>query len=350
MKTKKGALAGVLFGMLMMLMSTVSNGQSINDIVKRGKVLIGVNSGAPPFSFVDEKGVAMGYDVDTANLFGKYLGVPVEIVPFTTPARIPALEAGKVGSWVWDIRSGEVACNDMFRRMYGLSEAAKVRVEDVLGATHAADRARVEGGSVEGGSQVVHSGDHCGRGVPDRCGHATGQRDQKRRHEQESRGRSRRDDGQAGGLKPHPHELRRNDEMRTSDDHPSRRGDQGRREDHPRHESIDGGVTSSRFHEPRGRATPQRPAPHTDDRSERDAEPHRHDRQQAECHRGVQYARRVTRAFHLGADAENTPQREHTRDDQTGPRSIHHELHVRPHLATVLPVAAYAAKRHFFTG
>lgn len=96
MKTKKGALAGVLFGMLMMLMSTVSNGQSINDIVKRGKVLIGVNSGAPPFSFVDEKGVAMGYDVDTANLFGKYLGVPVEIVPFTTPARIPALEAGKV--------------------------------------------------------------------------------------------------------------------------------------------------------------------------------------------------------------------------------------------------------------
>ncbi|NGM88145.1 transporter substrate-binding domain-containing protein [Parapusillimonas sp. SGNA-6] len=96
MKTKKGALAGVLFGMLMMLMSAVSNGQSINDIVKRGKVLIGVNSGAPPFSFVDEKGAVMGYDVDTAHLFGKYLGVPVEIVPYTTPARIPALEAGKV--------------------------------------------------------------------------------------------------------------------------------------------------------------------------------------------------------------------------------------------------------------
>jgi polar amino acid transport system substrate-binding protein len=96
MKTKKGALAGVLFGTLMMLMSAVSNGQSINDIVKRGKVLIGVNSGAPPFSFVDEKGAVMGYDVDTAHLFGKYLGVPVEIVPYTTPARIPALEAGKV--------------------------------------------------------------------------------------------------------------------------------------------------------------------------------------------------------------------------------------------------------------
>jgi polar amino acid transport system substrate-binding protein len=93
---KKIALAGVLLGTLMMVASAVSNAQSINDIVKRGKVLIGVNSGAPPFSFVDEKGKAMGYDVDTAALFGKYLGVPVEIVPYTTPARVPALEAGKV--------------------------------------------------------------------------------------------------------------------------------------------------------------------------------------------------------------------------------------------------------------
>lgn len=96
MKAKKGALAGVLFGMLLMLVTTISTAQSVSDIVKRGKVLIGVNSGAPPFSYVDEKGVAMGYDVDTANLFGKYLGVPVEIVPYTTPSRIPALEAGKV--------------------------------------------------------------------------------------------------------------------------------------------------------------------------------------------------------------------------------------------------------------
>jgi PAS domain S-box-containing protein len=54
------------------------------------------------------------------------------------------LEAGKVGSWVWDVRSGEVACNDMFRRMYGLAEAETVHVGDVLGATHPLDRAMVE--------------------------------------------------------------------------------------------------------------------------------------------------------------------------------------------------------------
>lgn len=54
------------------------------------------------------------------------------------------LEAGKVGSWVWDVRSGEVACNDMFRRMHALPEGSTIYVEDVLGATHALDRPRVE--------------------------------------------------------------------------------------------------------------------------------------------------------------------------------------------------------------
>jgi two-component sensor histidine kinase len=56
------------------------------------------------------------------------------------------LEAGKVGSWVWDIRSGEVACNDTFRRMYELPEAGPIRVEQVLEATHPADRATVQAG------------------------------------------------------------------------------------------------------------------------------------------------------------------------------------------------------------
>lgn len=56
------------------------------------------------------------------------------------------LEAGKVGSWVWDVRTGEVTCNDMFRRMYALSETGTIRVEDVLEATHPADREVVQAG------------------------------------------------------------------------------------------------------------------------------------------------------------------------------------------------------------
>ena len=70
--------------------------QSVADIVSHGKIRVGVNTGAPPFDQIDSHGNPVGYDVDVANLIGKYLGVPVEIVPLASAARIPALEAGKV--------------------------------------------------------------------------------------------------------------------------------------------------------------------------------------------------------------------------------------------------------------
>lgn len=70
--------------------------QTPGEIISRGTVRIGVNSGAPPFSLVDAQGKTVGYDVDTANLFAKYLGVKAEIIPYTTAARIPALESSKV--------------------------------------------------------------------------------------------------------------------------------------------------------------------------------------------------------------------------------------------------------------
>src|SRR4029077_234626 len=62
----------------------------------RGKIIIGTVTGAPPFGTIDEKGNPAGYDIDVANLIGKYLGVQVEIQPQTTAARIPALQAHKV--------------------------------------------------------------------------------------------------------------------------------------------------------------------------------------------------------------------------------------------------------------
>ncbi|MFA5663482.1 transporter substrate-binding domain-containing protein [Castellaniella sp.] len=95
MKPIKNIALGAMVAAVMLIMSAAANAQSINDIVKRGKVLIGVNSGAPPFSFVDTDGTPRGLDVDLANLIAEYIGVPAEISTYTTAARIPALEAGK---------------------------------------------------------------------------------------------------------------------------------------------------------------------------------------------------------------------------------------------------------------
>lgn len=54
------------------------------------------------------------------------------------------LEAGNVGSWIWDIRTGEVVCNDMFRRMYQLPESGTIQFEQVLNTVHPIDRPAIE--------------------------------------------------------------------------------------------------------------------------------------------------------------------------------------------------------------
>lgn len=73
-----------------------ASAQTVSEIIKRGKVKIGVLVGAPPMGAVDATGNPVGYDADTATLVAKYLGVPAELIALEPPARIPALETGKV--------------------------------------------------------------------------------------------------------------------------------------------------------------------------------------------------------------------------------------------------------------
>lgn len=44
------------------------------------------------------------------------------------------LEAGHVGSWVWDIPTGAITCNDIFRRMFRLDPIAPVHVDALFAA------------------------------------------------------------------------------------------------------------------------------------------------------------------------------------------------------------------------
>lgn len=62
-------------------MTAEAGAVTLNDIISRGTVRIGVLTGAPPMGMVDEKGNPTGYDVDVANLIAGYLSLPVELVP-----------------------------------------------------------------------------------------------------------------------------------------------------------------------------------------------------------------------------------------------------------------------------
>jgi polar amino acid transport system substrate-binding protein len=73
-----------------------SKAQTIDDIIKRGKIVVGVNTTTPIFGLMGQDGQPEGYDPDVARLIGKYLGVQVEFVPVTGANRIPYLLTGRV--------------------------------------------------------------------------------------------------------------------------------------------------------------------------------------------------------------------------------------------------------------
>lgn len=94
---RKIRIAGVALGLAAgALLANGAAAQTVAEIVTRGKVRVGVLIGAPPYGSVDSQGNPIGYDMDVTNLVSKYMGVPVEVTQLTPPARIPALEAGKV--------------------------------------------------------------------------------------------------------------------------------------------------------------------------------------------------------------------------------------------------------------
>ncbi|MBO0601273.1 transporter substrate-binding domain-containing protein [Sporosarcina sp. E16_3] len=69
---------------------------ALQNVAKNKKLVIGMSPGYFPFDMKDPKGNFVGYDVDTANAIGKWLGVPVEYKQFTFDGLIPALQTGEI--------------------------------------------------------------------------------------------------------------------------------------------------------------------------------------------------------------------------------------------------------------
>ena len=54
------------------------------------------------------------------------------------------LEAGRVGSWVWDIPTGDVVTNDILRHMFGIAPVKAATIDDLFDAIDPDDRAVVD--------------------------------------------------------------------------------------------------------------------------------------------------------------------------------------------------------------
>ncbi len=90
------ALAALALGTFATAASAQAPENTLDAILKRGKVMIGMDMSAPPFAFQDEKQQPAGSEVETARLIAKDLGVELEIVPTSAANRIPYLVTGRV--------------------------------------------------------------------------------------------------------------------------------------------------------------------------------------------------------------------------------------------------------------
>src|SRR5215217_3330544 len=73
----------------------VAGAVTVDEIIKRGKLLVAIDTNNPPWGQMDASMQPEGIDVGVAKLMAKYIGVPLEIVPVTSQNRIPFVVTGK---------------------------------------------------------------------------------------------------------------------------------------------------------------------------------------------------------------------------------------------------------------
>jgi polar amino acid transport system substrate-binding protein len=68
---------------------------ALDDIMKSKVLKVAVQTDSAPYGFVGTDLKPIGLDIDMANLIGKKMGVPVELVVVVSASRIPALQTKK---------------------------------------------------------------------------------------------------------------------------------------------------------------------------------------------------------------------------------------------------------------
>jgi polar amino acid transport system substrate-binding protein len=96
MRTSLPRLAAATTMAFAALASTTSNAGTLAEVQQRKVVNIGIQTDYPPYGYIDASMQPQGSDVATAKLIAEKMGVKLNIVTVTSPARIPSLQAGKV--------------------------------------------------------------------------------------------------------------------------------------------------------------------------------------------------------------------------------------------------------------
>ncbi|CAE09431.1 transporter substrate-binding domain-containing protein [Wolinella succinogenes] len=88
---------GILISVCTLLGADMSLWQksTLNEIIKRGELRVGLEPGYLPFEMKDKKGNVIGFDVDLAREMAKAMGVKLKLVPTSWDGLIPGLVTEK---------------------------------------------------------------------------------------------------------------------------------------------------------------------------------------------------------------------------------------------------------------
>ena len=74
----------------------IFEGSDLNQVIKRNKLVVGMEVEYFPFEYANEKGEPVGFDVDIAKLIAQELGTGIEIKDMEWTGLIPSLQSGKI--------------------------------------------------------------------------------------------------------------------------------------------------------------------------------------------------------------------------------------------------------------
>jgi polar amino acid transport system substrate-binding protein len=151
MKPVRFALA--LAGAFLLFATAAARADALDDIRKAGVLKVAVPQDFPPFGSVGVDMKAIGYDIDTAELLAKELGVKAELVPVTSANRIPYLTTRKVDLVISSLGKNpdrekvidfSAAYAPFFNGVFGPASQKVAKAEDLAGKTVGVTRGAVE--------------------------------------------------------------------------------------------------------------------------------------------------------------------------------------------------------------
>jgi polar amino acid transport system substrate-binding protein len=150
---KRRALFAAAFALAALAQAPLAHADALADIKKAGVIKIAVPQDFPPFGSVGGDLKPVGYDIDTAALIAKEMGVKLELVPVTSANRIPYLTTKKVDLVISSLgknpeREKVIDFSDayapFFNGVFGTADEKVAKVEDLAGKTIGVTRGAVE--------------------------------------------------------------------------------------------------------------------------------------------------------------------------------------------------------------